>query len=193
MIQEQIQFLLESFGTQLINDLRTELLNKGVEGRGGQESALAGSFKPVFKIQGNTMVWRLEAAGYWRYVESGRGTGKQPPPKAMEKMVRGMESKNGFLAIEEAKKYKKLKTTDRKIKKKSRKAEYEQAVKSLAFIMGRAIGKKGTIKRFGYKGTDFVSTVLNDGRIDMLSKNIAYNIGQGLKIEFQGIKSVGVK
>ena len=50
---------------------------------------------------------------------------------------------------------------------------FEQANKRLAIIISSKIGKRGTVKRFGYKGADFLNPVLKDSRVNELQKSIS--------------------
>jgi hypothetical protein len=72
-------------------------------------------------------------------VERGRNPGKQPPREAIELWVR---RKLGISGDEE--------------------------VQSAAFLIARAIGRRGTIQRFGYDGGRVIETTAERGQRDVL-------------------------
>jgi hypothetical protein len=77
----------------------------------------------------------MPTAGHSWYVERGRNPGKWPPEEAIELWVR-----------------RKLGLSD------------DQEVKSVTFLVRRAIGEMGTIKRFGYKGGEIIKETVTQGR-----------------------------
>lgn len=75
-----------------------------------------------FRIEVTETSGQMYAADYFRYLVEGRGPGKQPPPEKMEEYVR-----NNLHILDSARDiYKNI------------------SVKSLAFLIGRKIAKKGT-------------------------------------------------
>ena len=90
-------------------------------------------------------------AAHGYYVEHGRRPGKAPPPDAIQLWVR-----------------RKLGIND------------DREVKSVAFLIGRAIAERGTIKRFGYGGGDVLKDTLTRGRpqVERLWREMGHNLAR---------------
>jgi len=166
-LDDEIEKLFNDFGLKFTDDLRTELIRKGVTGTGGQESSLAGSIKPITSSGADGVSLEIiidakskEGKAYWRYVDEGRRGGKRPPMQAIKEWIK----QKGISPKE-------LKSTN-SVKKKV-KQSFDKRVTTLAFMIARKIGSKGTIKRFGYKGADFLDPILKDGRTVELQKEIS--------------------
>jgi len=70
------------------------------------------------------------------------------------------------------------------IKQRKTKISFDEAKKSLAFVIKKNIHKRGIIKRFGYKGSKFFTNVINDGRVQKLEQDLANELGKEIKIVF---------
>lgn len=105
-----------------------------------------------------------KAEQYVKYVIEGRSGGKRPPIEAIMTWI-----KKKPIAVSLTKKRKQTLSSlkNKRVKKALKQISKEQATKSLAFAIATNISKKGTIKRFGYKGKDFLTPVKDDlvGRI----------------------------
>lgn len=53
----------------------------------------------------------------------------------------------------------------------------------MAYGISKNIGKKGTIKRFGYKGNNFYSDVVDDGRLEKLQADLTELLKTNIGIE----------
>ena len=58
----------------------------------------------------------------------------------------------------------------------------KEQVKSFAVVVARKIKQKGTIKRFGYKGANFVADVLNKQSVDAIAQHLGEAFGQRIAI-----------
>jgi len=133
-------------------------------------SDLLQSIAPDVVVRGNNIVrFKLMMAPHWEYAEHGRRRGKRPPIKAIEKWI----TDNG-IQVRQDKGQSKLSVIQRR--------------RQMARGIAAAIGRKGTIKRFGYKGSNFLSDVTPDQmRIlgDLLSKALGYTVILDLKSAFR--------
>ena len=53
----------------------------------------------------------------------------------------------------------------------------------MAEAISRSIGKKGTIKRFGYKGSNYLSNVINPLSLQKLSSQLSEALGYQISIQ----------
>lgn len=179
-LSKQLHDILDKFGTDLNQDLIESLRKKGVTHGGGQDSSLAGSI--AFKVYGDGLSGGVvfTMADYWEFVEYGRKAGKMPRIDAIMDWIRV----KGIIPKLRPKAAKKAKTLKNKTVRKSfKERSIDAGVKSLAFAIAKTIEKKGTIKRFGYKGSKFISEVLLDGRITKLEEEIAEKIGLQIVVD----------
>lgn len=82
----------------------------------------------------------------------------------------------------------KLIRASQEFQRKYRIKKTETARKSFTFLLTRAVLKRGTIKRFGYKGSNWFSKeIKNGGRTweKQLKEKIAKALGQDVRIEFK--------
>lgn len=168
--------ILGDFGDQLSKDIIQELLDKGVSGAGGTASELAGSI--TFKVTSKPSII-FSMNDYWEYVENGRRAGKKPPIDELIKWIKWKGIKPTLYDRAKAKAVKGLKGAERKT---ARENAYEKSVKSLAFAIATKIAQKGTIKRFNYKGSNFIKDVLKDMRVVKLQNDIAREIGLEIEV-----------
>lgn len=94
---------------------------------------LINSIETKVKVGSDYYIVTFKAKDYWKYVEEGRRAGKWPPKEPILKWIKVKKilpqpDKDGNLPTPE----------------------------SLAFLIQRAIGKKGTIKRYGHEGSHIV-------------------------------------
>jgi hypothetical protein len=116
----------------------------------------------VYKI-GNGVAVDIKMADYWPFVNNGRRRGLPPPIKSLEQWIN---------AKEEVKKDVKPKDGQ----------SMDDAIKSFAIAISRKIASKGTIKRFGYKGANFVQEVLSPQNIDAIAQHLSDAFGQRILI-----------
>lgn len=116
----------------------------------------------VYEIA-NGVTAEIVAASYWPYVDKGRGKGKRPPIASIEEWI----SAKGISV--------------RKSKEESTQSVLERR-RSFAIAIANKIAAKGTIKRFGYKGGDFVADVLNPTNINAIAEHLGEALGQRIAI-----------
>lgn len=119
------------------------------------------------KAEGSNVSVSIVMPDYWKYAEYGRRSGKRPPVKALEEWI-----------------------TAKGIPLKVKKGENSlMARHSLAMAISKKIGQKGTIKRFGYKGSGFVSAVMTPDNQRVIAEHVAQMAGRKIELFF----SVGQK
>ena len=176
-ISSKVKEILEAFGIQLVEDLKESILSKkhgSQTNNSSDQSSLAGSIK--YKIFGRdtAVTFSLTMADYWEAVDKGRGKGKKPPPVKSGELDRWQDGK-GINALQIYRS--KLKNPDKST------VTFQKARRGLSFAIAKAIAKNGTILRFGYRGSLFYTSVIKDGRIDKLKKDLAKALKRDVEIE----------
>lgn len=181
-ITDQAKMMLEEFGVQLQTDLIESLKKNQHTGSGGQSSKLAGTMQYTVFGKEQSLFFEFSMADYGNYIDAGtrgakvRGTGGK---KMKDSILEWMEGKNmtGNFALNIYRS--KLKNPNKS------KVSFEKAENSLAWAIKKKINKKGIIKRFGYKGSNWFSDVINDGRIDKLADNLSELFGREVVINLE--------
>lgn len=171
-----LKTIFDAFGTKLIEDIQKSLISKGVDSD-GQNSRLGDSVRFYYtEINGNP-VFHLSMNDYWEVVDGGRAPNKAAPPiEHLEKWIKrkGIKPKIS-LRKERITKGIKNKTVKKSYKSQNR----EKAIKAMAFAMSKSIGKKG------FEGNKFVEEILNDGRVEILQKEVSAYMRKEITIAFK--------
>lgn len=164
-IDKKIDEILVEFGMKLEQDLQDSLASK----MGGSYNArLSGKIKslPIRHI-GDLTEYILKMPEYGKVLDKGRGkTINDGTGEVKKNLVDWIKRRGLEVKISQRKQLRAAKVKNKKIKKAVKQRNYEDAVKSLAFIIARKIHK------FGYKGNQFFSEVINDGRLEKLEKDL---------------------
>lgn len=171
-LSKQLHDILYKFGWDMVDDLKKSA-NKLHKPKNGNDTALAGTIKFQIYGKGFEKGAHFTMADYWEYAEYGRRSGKMPPINAINDWIVA-----NHLVDEFYKNKPKPKTA-----KGLKNLTFEKKLKTVSFLIRRAIAKKGTIKRFQYKGSNFASKVLLDGRITKLEEEIAEKIGLQIVVD----------
>lgn len=75
---------IKDIANKILDLYRNELKNKNINA----SSHLSNSATTDVRIEGNHLRIYFNLEDYWKYVENGRGPGKQPPISAIEKWIR---------------------------------------------------------------------------------------------------------
>jgi hypothetical protein len=141
--------------------LRESLQEKG--GLASRELLQSIDASNTVLISGNEVAASVVGESHWKYFEYGRKRGKMPPIKVIEEWI-----------------------TSKGIRVRQNRGESKQTVmdrrRGMAFAIARKIGSSGTIKRFGYKGSGFVESVLTPENITIISEVVAQAYGRKLTI-----------
>ncbi len=166
---ETLGQLLEDYGKTIVTSLQDKIKAKGLIA----SAILYQSIKYRVKIFGKDYVlhigWEGTAEDYAKYADEGRRGGKPPPFNAILKWVQ----KKGLVM---------------KPKGKGKWRNNAQMHKSLAYLIQQSIKKKGTIKRFGYKGSNFWGEVFTEDLRKELTDDLRKYVKRDIQIEFSDIK-----
>jgi len=135
----------------IIDKLKMSIREKGVKATGNLTQSIQAGF-PSVTPSGITI--GIEMADYYQWVEDGRRRGKRPPIMAIEQWI----SAKGIQV--------------RQSKGESKQSVLERR-KSMAEAIAKKIASKGTIKRFGYKGSNFIADVLTQQNIDTIAQKLS--------------------
>ena len=130
---------------------------------------LVNSIKPDLSLENQFSILALD---YMEQVSEGRRAGKMPPwPPRSFRIADWIKRKNIII-------------------KKNGKvvSSSPNNIKSLAYVIARSIGRRGAIKRFGYKGSNIIDFVYNS-----LSKQMGDEIFESYKQDLEKILKEQVK
>ena len=164
-IDKKIDEILVEFGMKLEQDLQDSLASKMGS---GYNARLSGKIKSLpIRHMGDLTEYILQMPLYGKALDGGRGPTKEPGNGALRKNLVDWIKRRGLeVKISQRKQLRAAKVKNKKIKKAVKQRNFEDAVKSLAY----AIAKK--IHKDGYKGNQFFSEVINDGRLEKLEKDL---------------------
>lgn len=98
----------------------------------------------------------ISMADYWERVEYGQKPGIWPHMPSLIEWV-GTKSSVKRIALQ----------------RKGKNQSVDDAIKSFASVIAKKIHSKGTIKRFGYKGSGFIADVLTPQNIDTIAQKLS--------------------
>lgn len=131
-----------------ITKLKTQLEQDGTEASG----KLSASIRPLPTLQGQGVLKiRIELEDYWKDINDGtkpKGFTKENRKKLQPSILYWIANKPSLQQI----------------------AGTEKKKRSLSYAIATNILKKGTIKRFGYKGTGFVTNNLEKFKQDIIKQ-----------------------
>ena len=168
-IDKKIDEILVEFGMKLEQDLQDSLASK----MGGSYNArLSGKIKSLpIRHVGDLTEYILQMPLYGKALDGGRGKTKEKTDGTMRSKIEDWVKRRALVG-----KYitdnlqqrldKQAKNKTNRPKKPLKKLAFEKAVKQLSFLIARKINKKG------YKGNQFFSEVINDGRLEKLEKDL---------------------
>lgn len=194
-MENNIRDIFDSFGTKLVEDTRQSIVDKGI-GREGDETKLAASVRFYYGIKGeNNVTFNLAMANYWEAVNFGRGKNKKAPPSSkikewikstgfstskVESILLSIKAKNKGISFKKGNTIKNNKVDLKSISKRRLKtASYDKKIEALSWLFARSIGKKGT------KATHFFTDILNDGRMEDLSKQVSEFYKKDIIVQFK--------
>lgn len=177
-LSNEIIDILADWGKEFEDDLRTNLLKKE---KNATKSRLSASIKfKAVVTAGNTFTVQIGINDYYKFVDEGRKAGnvsKQGQDKIGEWAARRgyigkFQQNNLKQRLEKQAKNK----TNRK-KKVLKALKFDKAKKQFKYLVSRKIKMKG------YKGNNFYSEIINDGRVEALEKILSDTIKREVKLE----------
>lgn len=156
-LSDEIKKLLDAFADFTKNEVRQSARDKGIT-FGGQDSRMLNdnNFITKYTTTNNSLKLTIEIVPeYAVVVDKGRQPNQTPPPI---EPIKSWIKRKGILKSERP-------TKGTKQTKKA-KPSFEKRLTAMAYGISKNIGKKGTMKRFGYRGSNFWSDVMNSADMD---------------------------
>ena len=185
----EVEIILEAFGTKVVEDLRKSLSDKlqakaayyqnKYEGASPNpnESALGASIKYRVVDSANGLKLNVYLNDYWEAVDSGRKAAGVSQGAKIDKWIKSRNLIPGFQKnnLKDRLKKQSENTSNRK-KKVLKVMKFSEAVKAMDFLVRRKLKDKG------YWGIHFFDEVVNDGRQEKLTKDIALAMKKDIEI-----------
>ena len=186
----EVEIILEAFGTKVVEDLRKSLSDKlqakaayyqsKYEGASPNpnESALGASIKYRVVDSANGLKLNVYLNDYWEAVDSGRKAAGVSQDARIDKWIKSRNLIPGFQKSnleDRIDTQNRLNKTNRKTKV-LKKMKFADAVKAMDFLVRRKLKNKG------YQGIHFFDEVVNDGRQQQLTKDIAAAMKKDIEI-----------
>jgi len=153
VLGDAMQFVAQT----IIDKLKQSAREKGVKATGNLIQSIKADV-PNVSPQGITI--GIEMADYYQWVEDGRGKTKTTTP-SQPTLAQSLEQWISAKGIQV-----------RQSKGESKQTVLERR-KSMAIAIARKIHSKGTIKRFGYKGSNFIADVLTPQNVDTIAQKLS--------------------
>ena len=174
MASQTIQEYMDEFAKKLAQDLR-DSYDKTAKSK-NKNSRLKASIKPFYREKNGSIVVGVTMNDYWYWIDKGREAGDV----SQEADILGWIKRKGIdprKRIEEMREAARTKTVKIKRVGSLKPVSYQNAAKSFAFVVKRKLQKEG------YSATNFVSNVLNDGRMEKMRKDISEMFNKKIVIE----------
>lgn len=151
---------LANTATAIIKELEKDIRAKKLTA----SKSLIQNIDPTNYVEtANGVTLAITMVDYYQWVEDGRKRGRRPPIASIEEWI-----------------------TQKGIQVRKSKAESKQSVlerrRSMAIAIANKIAAKGTIKRFGYKGGNFIKDVLTPQTIEAIAGSIGDVIGRQVQV-----------
>ena len=179
---KKVDDILNEFGTKLLTDSYDSLKKFGHTANG--QSSLFGKFRFQVKRQTNgNLTFFFYMPPHGDYIDVGtrgakrKGTGGEAMVKSIEDWIQARSSLTSV-----ANKLRSEYKVKGIVKRRERPISFVEAKHNLAYAIKRSINKRGIIKRFGYKGSGFFTSLLKDGRVQKFEEALAKELGTEVKI-----------
>ncbi len=151
---------LANTATAIIKELEKDIRAKKLTA----SKSLLQNIDPTNYVEtANGVTLAITMVNYYQWVEDGRKRGRRPPIASIEEWI----TRKGIQV--------------RKSKGESKQSVLERR-RSMAIAIANKIAAKGTIKRFGYKGGDFIKDVLTPQTIEAIAGSIGDVIGKQVQV-----------
>ena len=151
---------LANTATAIIKELEKDIRAKKLTA----SKSLIQNIDPTNYVEtANGVTLAITMVDYYQWVEDGRKRGRRPPISSIEEWI----SQKGIQV--------------RKSKGESKQSVLERR-RSMAIAIANKIAAKGTIKRFGYKGGNFIKDVLTPQTIEAIAGSIGDVIGRQVQV-----------
>ena len=151
---------LANTATAIIKELEKDIRAKKLTA----SKSLLQNIDPTNYVEtANGVTLAITMVNYYQWVEDGRKRGRRPPIASIEEWI----TRKGIQV--------------RKSKGESKQSVLERR-RSMAIAIANKIAAKGTIKRFGYKGGNFIKDVLTPQTIEAIAGSIGDIIGRQVQV-----------
>lgn len=152
------KMILEGIGQEIVDRLRNDIKTKSLV-KGFPPPNASGSLADSLRYEATEDNLKVYAKSYIYYLEYGRKAGKKPPREVIRKWI-----------------------DDKGILPKADERGRTISKDSLAFLIQRKIGDKGTlIAQQG--GSDLLSSIINDEFIGKMKEQLIFNTVESIKSE----------
>ena len=152
------RMILEGIGERVISQLRDDIKNKSLV-PGYPPPDASGDLVNSLRYEATDTNLKVYALQYIGALEFGRKPGKRPPRAVIRKWI----DDKGILPGQDAK-------------------GKEISKDSLAFLIQRAIGEKGTLI-YQQGGSDLLSSIINENFIQSVKQELIFNTVEAIKSE----------
>ena len=152
------RLILEGIGEKIVSQLRTDIKNKSLV-PGYPPPDASGKLVNSLRYEATDTTLKVYAEQYIGALEFGRRPGKKPPRAAIRKWI---DEKNIM--------------PDEPFK------DLSKARDSMAFLIQRAIGEKGTLI-YQQGGSDLLSSIINQQFIQEVKDELIFNTVEAIKSE----------
>jgi hypothetical protein len=187
-LEKQIIHVFNAWGKTLVRDTKKAIDTAMAADGGGQASKLSGSVNYKVLNEGGVISFSLTMNDYWKFQDSGVD-GTQVKHGSKYKFTKKNLNQKSMLGFINARHFKIELSTRRKkvlkgirtkgIRQGAKQLTIDQAKKSLAFILGRSIAKKGI------KPKKFMDKVITDERMNELKQMLAPLIRDAFVLEIK--------
>lgn len=142
--------VLEEFGAEIVADIGKNIVSKDKIASGNLSDSI--NFGIEYNLADGNFRFELRAADYWEAVDKGRKAGRRPDPADIVRWLKTPNVQSKF----------KMEESDLSLRNLP-----DTKLLGLAYVIARAIGKRGT------KPTNIISGVVTAERLAQLEADIA--------------------
>lgn len=189
-LADEIENILSEFGTAAKDDLQQSLRDKGVQ-FGGGDSKLSNKIQFEITTKGDSVLFKLKMPEYGEAVDKGRKAANVSSEGsdsiaswAKRKGIVGKIASGALEARQKKQAEAKARNKNRKTWKSLKKPSFEKQLKAATYLIKRKVERKG------FKGNQFFSSVMEDGRIEKLKQDLAAVLKSNVEIEIINLTKI---
>ena len=185
----EVEIILEAFGTKVVEDLRKSLSEK-LQARAAKyqskynsgssnpgDSALSASIKYRILDSSEGIKLNVYLNDYWEAVDTGRKAAGVLKEAKIDKWIKKRNIISSFQKSNLAYRLERqTKNKTKRVKKVLTKLSFADALEAMDFLVRRKLQNKG------YEGIHFFNEVMEDGRQQQLTKDIALAMKKDIEI-----------
>ena len=185
----EVEIILEAFGTKVVEDLR-KILSEKLKARAAKyqskynsgssnpgDSALSASIKYRILDSSEGIKLNVYLNDYWEAVDTGRKAAGVLKEAKIDKWIKKRNIISSFQKSNLAYRLERqTKNKTKRVKKVLTKLSFADALEAMDFLVRRKLQNKG------YEGIHFFNEVMEDGRQQQLTKDIALAMKKDIEI-----------